>query len=135
MHHCRWWQSGRPHTSAFSTVPKRAISGPVKKLGANIITHHGVQGVHFAVWAPNAKGVAVIGDFNRWNGRGRLSRRGNGPGLITSVGNHNNRRSKLEPGPRGILHRTVRIKPFQVLIGGFDDVGQPDKLLRRLPRV
>jgi 1,4-alpha-glucan branching enzyme len=46
-----------------------------KKLGANPVTHHGIKGVHFAVWAPNAKGVAVIGDFNRWNGRSHMMRR------------------------------------------------------------
>lgn len=37
-------------------------------LGANIKTHQGTKGVHFAVWAPNAKLVSVIGDFNGWNG-------------------------------------------------------------------
>jgi len=34
-----------------------------KKLGAHICKHNGVEGVHFAVWAPNAKRVSVIGDF------------------------------------------------------------------------
>jgi 1,4-alpha-glucan branching enzyme len=36
-------------------------------LGAHLITHQGVAGVHFAVWAPNALTVSVVGDFNYWN--------------------------------------------------------------------
>lgn len=39
------------------------------KLGAHIITHQGHEGVHFAVWAPNARRVSVVGDFNIWDGR------------------------------------------------------------------
>lgn len=39
------------------------------KLGAHVIEHEGVMGVHFAVWAPNAKRVSVIGDFCGWDGR------------------------------------------------------------------
>ena len=39
-----------------------------KKLGAHIMEVNGVQGVHFAVWAPNAAYVSVVGDFNMWNG-------------------------------------------------------------------
>ncbi|PKM66181.1 MAG: 1,4-alpha-glucan branching enzyme [Firmicutes bacterium HGW-Firmicutes-2] len=40
-----------------------------KKLGAHLMTIDGVSGVHFAVWAPNAKRVSVIGDFCGWDGR------------------------------------------------------------------
>jgi 1,4-alpha-glucan branching enzyme len=36
------------------------------KLGAHLETHGGKKGVRFAVWAPNAKKVAVMGDFNGW---------------------------------------------------------------------
>ena len=39
------------------------------KLGAHRITHQGIRGVSFAVWAPNAARVSVIGDFNRWDER------------------------------------------------------------------
>lgn len=39
------------------------------KLGAHLITHEGAQGCHFAVWAPNALRVSVVGDFNFWDGR------------------------------------------------------------------
>lgn len=37
-------------------------------MGARLITHQGVEGVKFAVWAPNAKRVSVVGDFNHWHG-------------------------------------------------------------------
>jgi 1,4-alpha-glucan branching enzyme len=36
------------------------------KLGAHVIEQNGVRGTHFAVWAPNAREVSVIGDFNGW---------------------------------------------------------------------
>jgi 1,4-alpha-glucan branching enzyme len=38
-------------------------------LGAHIIEHQGCVGTKFAVWAPNAKQVALVGDFNQWDGR------------------------------------------------------------------
>lgn len=38
-------------------------------LGAHCTTVEGVAGVAFAVWAPNAERVSVVGDFNRWDGR------------------------------------------------------------------
>lgn len=39
------------------------------KLGAHLVTVDGINGVHFAVWAPNGKRVSVVGDFNGWDGR------------------------------------------------------------------
>ncbi len=40
-----------------------------EKLGAHVITHNNVKGTLFAVWAPCAKRVSVVGDFNQWDGR------------------------------------------------------------------
>jgi 1,4-alpha-glucan branching enzyme len=40
-----------------------------EKLGSHVRVVEGVRGVHFAVWAPNARRVSVIGDFNHWDGR------------------------------------------------------------------
>ncbi len=40
-----------------------------EKLGAHAITYEGVTGYSFAVWAPNARRVSVVGDFNQWDGR------------------------------------------------------------------
>jgi 1,4-alpha-glucan branching enzyme len=39
-----------------------------EKLGAHLTEVNGVKGVYFAVWAPNARNVSVLGDFNSWNG-------------------------------------------------------------------
>ncbi|MFO1463303.1 MAG: 1,4-alpha-glucan branching protein GlgB [bacterium] len=38
-----------------------------QKLGAQLVAQDGVPGVHFAVWAPDAEAVSVVGDFNRWD--------------------------------------------------------------------
>ncbi len=38
-------------------------------LGAHPRSHQGVAGVGFAVWAPNARSVRIVGDFDRWDGR------------------------------------------------------------------
>lgn len=46
-----------------------------RALGAHVAEHEGAEGVHFAVWAPNARRVSVIGDFNGWDGRRHVMRR------------------------------------------------------------
>ncbi len=46
-----------------------------RMLGAHVCSVDGVKGVHFAVWAPNALRVSVVGDFNRWDGRVHQMRR------------------------------------------------------------
>jgi 1,4-alpha-glucan branching enzyme len=46
-----------------------------QKLGAHPIAHDGVEGVAFAVWAPNARRVSIVGDFNQWDGRRMPMRR------------------------------------------------------------
>ncbi|RKR85197.1 1,4-alpha-glucan branching enzyme [Mucilaginibacter gracilis] len=38
-----------------------------EKFGSHVVTHKGVVGTYFAVWAPNAQYIAVIGNFNGWN--------------------------------------------------------------------
>jgi len=40
-----------------------------RRLGAQLTRHEGVDGVLFALWAPNATRASVVGDFNRWDGR------------------------------------------------------------------
>ncbi|MGN7868051.1 1,4-alpha-glucan branching protein GlgB [Paracoccus sp. 22332] len=50
-------------------------------LGAHVITHEGVAGTHFAVWAPNARRVSVVGPFNAWDGRRHPMRRVGGSGV------------------------------------------------------
>ncbi|WP_145566564.1 1,4-alpha-glucan branching protein GlgB [Yersinia aleksiciae] len=42
---------------------------PYERLGAHLMSLDGVAGVSFAVWAPNAKRVSVVGEFNFWDGR------------------------------------------------------------------
>jgi 1,4-alpha-glucan branching enzyme len=64
-----------------------------EKLGAHVREMNGVAGVSFAVWAPAARGVSIVGDFNGWDGRLHMMRRmgsgvwelfvpGIGPGAI-----------------------------------------------------
>lgn len=53
-----------------------------EKLGSHVVEHHGVKGTYFAVWAPNAEAVSVIGDFNGWNrGEHQLTVRWDGSGI------------------------------------------------------
>jgi len=80
-HGAEWWL-----TDPYSFGP---VLGPVDdflmaegshvrlfdKLGAHPIAHEGADGIHFAVWAPNARRVSVVGDWNDWDGRRHVMRR------------------------------------------------------------
>jgi 1,4-alpha-glucan branching enzyme len=63
-----------------------------EKLGSHVVEHNGVIGTYFAVWAPNAQFVAVMGGFNGWN-RGshplyiRWDTSGIWEGFVPNVGN------------------------------------------------
>lgn len=52
------------------------------KLGSHLVTHNGTKGTYFAVWAPNAKFVSVVGNFNFWDrGTHPLQVRGDSSGI------------------------------------------------------
>ncbi len=46
-----------------------------ERLGAHPVTHEGTDGVRFAVWAPHAQRVSLVGDFNVWDGRRHVMRK------------------------------------------------------------
>ncbi|MFZ5961421.1 1,4-alpha-glucan branching protein GlgB [Thalassococcus sp. BH17M4-6] len=50
-------------------------------MGAHVREHEGVEGTSFAVWAPNARRVSVVGDFNLWDGRRHVMRRRGSTGV------------------------------------------------------
>ncbi|WP_442970635.1 1,4-alpha-glucan branching protein GlgB [Roseomonas sp. USHLN139] len=52
-----------------------------RTLGAHPMTIDGISGTRFAVWAPNARRVSVVGDFNGWDGRRNPMRLRHGPGI------------------------------------------------------
>ncbi len=51
------------------------------KLGAHQVTEDGVKGTYFAVWAPNAENVSVVGDFNGWIGYNHNMKMNNDSGI------------------------------------------------------
>lgn len=53
-----------------------------EQLGAHPMTIDGVDGVYFAVWAPNVLRISVVGDFNHWDGRVNPMRRLGGSGVF-----------------------------------------------------
>ena len=62
-----------------------------EKLGSHVMTVDGIEGNYFAVWAPNALRVSVVGEFNGWNPeshplRSREDGSGIWEGFITGVG-------------------------------------------------
>ena len=52
-----------------------------RRLGAHVLTHEGVAGTSFALWAPHADRVSVVGDFNDWDGRRHGMRKRHASGL------------------------------------------------------
>ncbi|MGC8118919.1 1,4-alpha-glucan branching protein GlgB [Marinobacter sp. VGCF2001] len=50
-------------------------------LGAHLVSEWGVEGTRFAVWAPNAASVSVIGDFNHWNDHSHTMEQNGGSGV------------------------------------------------------
>ena len=53
-------------------------------LGAHPCVHGGVEGVKFAVWAPSARRVSLVADFNHWDGRTNLMRNMGSSGVWSS---------------------------------------------------
>lgn len=54
-----------------------------KKLGSHIVTEGNKKGVYFAVWAPNAVSVSVVGEFNNWEPKANEMKRGEPLGIYT----------------------------------------------------
>ena len=87
-----------------------------RKLGANIVEHQGFKGVHFAVWAPNAHAVSVVGNFNSWDGRRHQMRMLGASGIweifIPNLGENELYRFEIH-GADGQLH--VKVDPLAKL--------------------
>lgn len=87
-----------------------------ERLGAHPMAHQGARGVHFAVWAPHAQRVSVVGDFNGWDGRRAQMRKRIDSGLweIFIPGAHEGQRYKYEViSPAGEL-LPLKADPFGV---------------------
>ncbi len=76
-----------------------------ERLGAHPILHQDVFGTAFAVWAPNAAGVSVVGDFNGWDGRIHPMRSLGSSGIwelfLPEVGEGARYKFELRPGDDG----------------------------------
>ena len=83
------------------------------KLGAHPIELDGVPGVAFAVFAPNARRVSVVGDFNSWDGRRHAMRvRGNGFWEIFVPGSQRRRQVQIR-NPRRTTATCCRSNPIR----------------------
>jgi 1,4-alpha-glucan branching enzyme len=87
------------------------------KLGSHPVVRDGVAGTHFAVWAPNAAHVSVIGDFNDWDkGRDVLTPRPGASGIWEGFLPHAGRGAhyKYHVGSRYRDHRMDKTDPYAV---------------------
>ncbi|CAN5381228.1 1,4-alpha-glucan branching protein GlgB [soil metagenome] len=86
------------------------------KLGSHLETHDGVDGTYFAVWAPNAAAVSVIGDFNYWNPETHPLRAKGGSGIwegfVPGVGHGNLYKYQIQSQQNG--YRVAKADPFAV---------------------
>jgi 1,4-alpha-glucan branching enzyme len=87
-----------------------------EKLGSHIVTHDGVAGTYFAVWAPNARNVSVIGDFNGWNQTShKLQPRGSAgiwEGFVGGVGQGTKYKYWIESSAAG--YKVEKADPFAI---------------------
>ncbi|HSP12663.1 MAG TPA: 1,4-alpha-glucan branching protein GlgB [Salegentibacter sp.] len=86
-----------------------------EKFGSHPLTLNKVEGTYFAVWAPGAKQVSVIGDFNHWqDGEHQLNVRWDGSGIwegfIPDVGKGNLYKYKIRSNHNGII--TEKADPY-----------------------
>ena len=86
-----------------------------EKLGSHITIVNGVEGTYFAVWAPSAKSVSVVGDFNFWNEyehqlNVRWDESGIWEGFVPNVGKGNLYKYKIHSHNNGII--TEKADPF-----------------------
>ena len=93
-----------------------------EKLGAHVAEDRGETGVSFAVWAPNAESVSVMGDFNDWErARHPLVRRRDGTGIWEGF------IAGVTPGARYKYHIASRYRGYRV------DKGDPFAFLWEAP--
>ena len=85
-----------------------------EKLGAHPVRHDGADGVHFAVWAPNARSVAVVGDFNGWDPPGHPMRLRPAAGIWETFvpGIRNGALYKYHVTPRDGGHAVQKADPY-----------------------
>ncbi|GAA3511056.1 1,4-alpha-glucan branching protein GlgB [Aquimarina addita] len=86
-----------------------------EKFGSHIITVDGVEGTYFAVWAPSAKSVSVVGDFNFWNDQEhqlnvRWDASGVWEGFIPNIGKGSIYKYKIHATNSGI--QTEKADPY-----------------------
>ncbi len=85
-----------------------------ERMGAHLMEHEGVRGCHFAIWAPNARRVSVVGDFNDWDGRRAQMRKRIDSGVweifVPAVGEGDNYKYEIVAGDGQLL--PLKADPF-----------------------